>query len=492
MENKSNVTVRLAYLYLSIPVLIFFVSWMRWYVALPAVALLLFGLVSAFWHAPKVWMPEKNKKNLLMILFSALLILGMVYLSGIGKLCFQNSDHLWRNAIFDTLVNYSWPVYDVNGGGNPVSLVYYIGFWLPSALVGKAFGLTAGYLFMAVWAALGVFLFFSLVWSYLKKCSVWHVVLFFLFSGLDVAVHFLMGHNAMILDATSHLEWGIATFQYSSFTTQLFWVFNQAIPAWIIVLLLLLQKDNKHMVFILSLAMLSCTLPFVGMLPIAAYLVFTRKYDGINTRKQWWKTWLKDTFTLPNILAGGATGILSFLYVMSNSRSADSGSEVSSGTFGFVWQSYGSLKVFLINFILFLTLEAALLFLINYKRYKSGLFWVCAVSLTLIPLFTMGIGYDFCMRVSIPALVVLFLMTAQTIADAVKKERWVFLYLVFLCLFIGAQTPLHEIYRSVSGTMQGNFGAAGTFDLMKAENEENFVAEIENTFFYKYLAKPKK
>lgn len=37
-------------------------------------------------------------------------------------------------------------------------LIYYIGYWLPAAVVGKVFGLTAGYYFQYVWAIIGIFI----------------------------------------------------------------------------------------------------------------------------------------------------------------------------------------------------------------------------------------------------------------------------------------------------------------------------------------------
>ena len=102
---------------------------------------------------------------------------------------------------------------------------------------------------MALWTALGVWIFYSLVCSYLKKFKAWPLVLFFAFSGLDIISWFLRGNG---LADSMHIEWSIPNFQYSSFLTQLFWVFNQAIPAWIITILILLQKNNRNIVFLIS------------------------------------------------------------------------------------------------------------------------------------------------------------------------------------------------------------------------------------------------
>lgn len=489
MERTSRLTAQLAYIYLSLPFAIFALGWMRWYIAVPLTALLILGLVRAILDAPALWQPQRGRTTLWKATIMLAIIFFMVYLSGIGRFCYQNSDHLWRNALFDTLVGYDWPVYEVNRAGQTVSLVYYIGFWMPSAIVGKIFGATVGYLFMALWAVIGIALFWSLVCSKLKKFAVWPLLLFFAFSGLDLAVHFFLGEDVSAIGYTAHLEWGLRTFQFSSFTTQLFWVFNQAIPAWILTMLILLQKNNRNIVFLLSLALFNCTLPFVGMLPIAAVLVFSRRYEGAHTRRAWWKCWFRDTFTVSNVLCGGSVGILSFLYVMSNSRSTDSGSAVSDGAFGFVGQAYNHYEVFLISYLLFLACEALIYFFLiaKYQKY-SRMFWTAGISLAVIPLITMGIGFDFCMRAAIPSLLLLYLMVEQTLETAYRKKDYRILVPLALCLLIGARTPVNEVVRSVSETAKGHTWA-GTFQLMKSETDQNFVAEVDGSFFYRYIAK---
>lgn len=485
MERKSAWPLRLAYLYLALPVAIFFAAWLRWYFALPLLALLGWGLVKAMIDAPAVWRPEKGGRTFFIGLTCAAVIVVAVTLSGVGGFMFQNSDHYWRNAIFDTLLEYDWPVLDVNAAGRPVMLVYYIGFWLPAALVGKAFGSVAGYTFQAIWTVAGVGIAWLLICAKLKRHSVVPLVLFFCFSGLDIVILLLKG---VPVTWTTHLEWGLDHFQFSSFTTQLFWVFNQAVPAWVLTLCLLLQEKNGHMVFLLSLAMINCTLPFVGMLPIAATLALTRRY-GRARGKARLIAWLKDTFTPINLLCGGAVGIAGFLYVASNSRATAGGEAQSSGPVGLVWQSFDSFWAFLVRYGVFLLFEVLLYFFLVFKYEKrEPLFWVAGVSLCVIPLFSVGISNDFCMRASIPALLVLYLMVAKSVELSYNKKENRILIPLLICLVIGATTPAHEVGRSIAQTARGNVWA-GTFPLMQSEHDQNFVAEAEDSLFYRYIVK---
>ena len=71
------------------------------------------------------------------------IVLIWVLLSGIAGIAFQNKDHNCRNAVYETLVRMDWPAVDFNIGENGSMLIYYICFWLPSAIFGKAFGIHA-------------------------------------------------------------------------------------------------------------------------------------------------------------------------------------------------------------------------------------------------------------------------------------------------------------------------------------------------------------
>ena len=62
---------------------------------------------------------------------------------------------------------------------------------------------------------------------------------------MDIVGLLLTGNPSVIetrLCEKIHIEWWARFYQFSSFTTQLFWVFNQAVPAWIATLLVLSTK----------------------------------------------------------------------------------------------------------------------------------------------------------------------------------------------------------------------------------------------------------
>ena len=60
---------------------------------------------------------------------------------------------------------------------------------------------------------------------------------------MDVLGYYMTGIDMKTVLQTTYLEWW-TDFQFSGFTTQLFWVFNQAIPAWVAVIISSFKKKT--------------------------------------------------------------------------------------------------------------------------------------------------------------------------------------------------------------------------------------------------------
>ena len=73
-----------------------------------------------------------------------------------------------------------------------------------------------------------------------------------------------MDYSPMSLQ-NDHMEWWADLFQFSSNTTCLFWVYNQTVPVWPIVLCLINEKHMKDFAFLALLAFPHGPFPFVGI-----------------------------------------------------------------------------------------------------------------------------------------------------------------------------------------------------------------------------------
>lgn len=480
----SNIFPIMAYIYLLTPFLIFAAGWMKFYIAVPVILIVLFTLFKMCRKPEIVSKLQWNISDIKKLAIVVGIVFFWVGISGVGGFSYQSDDHTWRNAIFETLVYEKWPVVTVEDiGGIPTErgFSYYMGFWLPAAMIGKLFGIGAGYFAQVIWAVMGIVLFYCGLCILRQKISVWPLFIFIFFSGMDILGYYVTGIDLGTIAQSDHLEWW-TKFQFSSITTQLFWVFNQCIPAWLVTMLLLLQKSNRYVAVLLAAAMLNCTLPFVGLIPFVVYWIFSRKYDN-NTAK--WKTFMKDTFTIENILGGGTIGVLSFLFLMK----PGSGSNITLLDF-----SNGGWLVYTV----FLALEIGGLCIAIYRYHtKNAMFFISIVWLAICPLLNIYGEVNFCMRASIPALLILFLCTLRALEESFRLKQYLQLAVISVIIGIGTVTPLHEMVRSISqteykylsGEGQVRVESEGT-DAVMQNNYES--CDVENNYFFKYIAKNNK
>lgn len=185
--------------YLTAPLAVFFVGYLRAPFAVAGLAVLAFAWWYAVCKTPQVKQVGQEEQGItlsvpkLVLLFALMLLWG--YLGGQTGFFYQNSDWGYRNAIYRDLITNSWPVYYPQ---KDTALVYYIGHWLvPAALtkpVCALFGLDAAWMFarMALWGwtALGTYLAALNLLVYLradtgKKQGIGLLFLIF-FSGMDI------------------------------------------------------------------------------------------------------------------------------------------------------------------------------------------------------------------------------------------------------------------------------------------------------------------
>lgn len=494
-----NINARnIAYLYILMPIIIFMLGWMKPYFDIPC-TIVVIGVFLRMCRDNYDQRIHWNVENILKFLVCLILIFIIVVFSGIGGLAYQNLDHLFRNEIYEVLVKYDWPVYFSKMAGDQtekIGLCYYIGFWLPAAIVGKLFGVSAGYLFQILYAVLGLALVAYFFFAYFKQVSCWQLLSFFFFSGLDI-IGYLITHNGTAPMLIGHPDWWVEIFEYSSFTTQLFWVYNQAIFAWLVTQLLIIQENNRYVFFIWSSLLLTGTLPCAGLLPFVIYII------AKNISKSQGKTMaieLREILSIDNILGGGVIGVISALYLFSNNAVGASSS---------LFALHNRRE--LILYLAFILLEVGIYLLIIYnKEYKSKLYWLTAAALCIYPLIQVGEGHDFCMRASIPALMILYVMVFETLQEYRKEHNYLKFTTLLVILCIGAITPAMEFSRTIY--TEFSFNQYTSYDKFKGTTEEgeqelfmidrrecapedelikniNFTCDANKNAFYKYLSR---
>ncbi len=383
---------RIVIAYLAVPLVIFLAGWFEMWAAVPLVACVAYALKPLLAGHPAA----AARLPVTRLQLSVALAVGCAWTvcGGIGHWVFANADWHLRDAVLHDLVAGRWPVgYGVVGG--KVSLLRApLGYYLPAALLGKWGGLLAAHAALAAWTMIGAALFLLQVLSLTPSragvaLSVAAVIV--LFSGMDVIGYLWRApHLAAHWDITRHLEWWADSYQYSSMTTQLFWVPNHALGGWLTIGLLSRGERDTPLDSMLPMIVVAVALwsplaalgamPFVLWKRCAAPACLIR---GYGRRRSRWASRSAAYLTL------------------------DAGRIPRGWTLGRSGTGLPGIATDLLHQAQFFALEAGFIgFAILAIRRSSQVALALGV-LALLPVASFGAANDLVMRASIPSLAVL-------------------------------------------------------------------------------------
>ncbi|MCF0131163.1 MAG: hypothetical protein HUJ71_05520 [Pseudobutyrivibrio sp.] len=505
---RNKCIAALIYGYLALPFIIFAFGWLRWYLAIIIGGLAIAGFVLCIRDTVLDFDCIFDKDNILKFAIVLFALGAWVRLSGIGSYCFQNTDHYWRNSIFTVLSNHEWPVIVPFEDGNR-TLVYYIGFWLPSALVSKIAGFDIGWRFQALWAWIGVALVYTMICVWRKKVEIWPVVVFAFFSGLDYVGSQLVTEQMLPLFGIDPLEGWVLDMQFINNTSLLFWVFNQAVPAWVCTMLFAIEDTKKNILYPMACIMLSSTFPFVGMLMIAIYYCIKGyRYNQGTVVKDFVST-IRPVFSVQNIIGILPVGVTTLLYLMTNLFAANKTEELNYALTscvmpvkGMAVAPVGTLAAYMFSgrgfghtvWMLFCLLEFLVYIGLIYDyQKKNPMMYIVVAWMLICPFIKVGESFDFGARSVIPSQIMLILMVIDTLDKAVRdKKKYVLIGLVSV-MMIGALSPIHEIqhtivYTTTLDNTNANYimGVIGEDTLLHGGN----FSGPDDSFFFKHMAKP--
>lgn len=464
---------RLAIIYLFIPLSIFIWNWFDLYLSIPIISLAAYCAYSFSWRDSLTPLSPKT----LVILCGMIGI--WVFLSGIGGYTFQNWDHLFRNTVLRDLVSNEWPVVYQDVGESPVMLCYYLTYWLPAALVGKMTSLNIAHLALYLWSVAGMLLIVRIACNIQSRHAIFLVFYLMFCSGADIIPY--AATHASNIRPWSHMEWYFP-WQYSSMTTCLFWVFNQAIPAWICTLLVAdRQTTFGQKIFISGIMYSYAPFPYIGIVMYVALDYFIDVCDRYN-RKNDLKRWLmEELLNLSKrkeciyIVCGLLLTLLLSIYFGCTGCSKSM----------YIFHCFSTWRYAVFCIIEFM-IPAAIMLAYRYQVRRVA---ICVIILLILPLVQIVSFHDFVMRVSIPALFLLFLTFFSFLVERCTNRK--LMTVCVLYIIVCATVPCSEMLRCIGKSYLGECTPQYLTSLPKSPHcAANFSSwNFQETSYYRYFMK---
>lgn len=507
---SSETFYMISMIYLMIPVLIFTIGYLRPGVAIP-VSVIFAGLtVVAVLDCGRGITGEKlSCKTYIKIPYKYLIAFAVIallisFITGVGEFIFTLQDHPYRRAILRDLIDYKWPViYDYSTQTNPevrqilgfdggkVAFCYYFAYFLPAAVVGKILGLGAANIFLLIWNALGMALTLVGMTYFTKRASFAIPFVYVFFAGLDALpdAFYAVTHY----EAWLWLEGYVPCISYIANFTEYCNVFNQVVPCFLVMTLILMQKNTRSMALTAGVLFAYSPWAVIGMIPVAIARLLD-KDTGCGRGKHI----VKNVLSPVNILS-----VIALLTVFGSFYMANSGAVEYRG---FTISFYEEPLWFIPCYLIFILVEIGAFVLILGKEHKKDPVFIAAViTLLILPFYRISEMNDLTMRGSMPALFVLQIYLAAKLTEIfeirdIPKGRGIRLRLTGICLAVvlmmfPALENMFVIFGSqLTGDVSnaeniGSFGNINQAEYAEVIKEQFYIDDYGKTFFFRYLAK---
>lgn len=406
MNIKHSSIILATIFLLLLPLILFFTFWLKF--SILYLVFVIYLLKDLLPHIKNTF-TETLHLPPLKTLIAAVIVLSWILYGGIGKVGYQNFDYVKHNSIFYDLLHSPWPV-ETTFENKQHYLVYYLGYYLVPAGLGKIFDslfiLEIASIIQAFFAV-SILLLMLMIISRSKNAILLIIALIF-WGGLDIFGNLLFQQDYS-KKFGEFVEWwaGASNFQYTGFTDLLYWVPQHAIGGWLTTTLcfaFLQRGQYRALPFIVSLSLLWSPFVCIGLLPFL--LVALNSQATLKSKVEW-------CFSRYGNFAIMIVLLLMSYYATSSMEQP------------FKWQ-YTKMgpSEFFPRYLTFLLLEISLpaLFIFTLRKYLTKdikfFFYATLLFLIITPHIYLGIYSDFAMRGSIAGLFSLFIMTTLIYKEA--------------------------------------------------------------------------
>ncbi len=506
LERKINLNINsiscICLLYIYAACIIFTATWLRWYLAVPAVVcqlVILFGVVRKF--KASLQSDKKIAINIwfLILFFAGALFLG--YICGWSGYVHQVGDWPKHNAIMRDMLERKWPViYEANG--EKAMLTYYIGQYVVPTFISKFidfqfYGMNQ---LNWLWASFGLFLVWLLFMiitgaTTVKKQTVCLAIL--IFAGGLMALQQSLGHvlypNRVSIGLGEGMDYYFSLVPMLQFRTNFInmrWVYGQTIVSWMIVMLLYAHRDKIDIFVPIAMpGIMYSSFSFLTIVWIAIFIFLKWIWEAKGNISHV----LKITFSWQNLLAVVSPGLILITYYLGYMMQPKPGTQ----GIQFVGYSFKATGLY----ILFTMGSFGLYALLVAKEYYKDSAFLGAVSVMFIlPFFTMGGPNDLLMGGCIAPSMLLYVYLARWLfkADRTMEFRKGILITLVLIGFIKPALEIYSIFRYHDLTKRELADEFVTLENYVNRSDENlrqdvvynyFTYDCDDSIFMKYLGK---
>ncbi len=470
-------------LYLLIPSVLFLLTWIHLWIGIPCVLYIVFYTWKTLQKSD--FSTHETKISLQNILLCFSISIALNYVLGIGEFRPQTYDFQANNFKYYDLITHQLPIYYPE---QQTYLCYYTGYYLPSALLAKVFGIETCRYFSFVWSVFGMGLVFLWISTFTRKNIVGLLTIVLLFANAWFVIKFLMYFEYF----QEYLQpYYIQLNQFKLITSSLIknyaWATQHTIPACLGVCVLInnftVKTDLKYLLLMLLSTMFWSPLTAVGLFPFVAFY-FLKDIKNLFSKKS------IDDLVVMVLLIISFTPLL--LYFVSTEGIHTNNTE-------FIWQT--GIKFWWIFYLIYTFSNFIIwgLFLNNFQNQYKILWIIAVIFPCLTAVYRIGIYNDFNIRVSFPSFFMLSILVGISVVEKMKLKSLIgvgILILIITCSLANINHISNTLsFKSLLTTIEKPFifNAKNMLEFQRvAYGDESAVLEYslkKGSVFEKYFLK---
>ena len=446
-------------LYLLIPSVLFLLTWIHLWIGIPCVLFIVFYT----WKTLQKTTVSTHETFISLSTFLFCLGISIIlnYILGIGEFRPQTYDFQANNFKYYDLITHQLPVYYAE---QKTYLCYYTGYYLPSALLAKVFGIETCRYFSFIWSVFGMWLVFLWISTFSRKNIIGLLMIVLLFANAWFAIKLLINFAYF----QEHLQpYYIQLNQFKLITSPLIknyaWATQHTIPACLGVCVSIdnfrTKTNLKYLLLMLLSTMFWSPLTAVGLFPFVAFyfLKDLKNVFSINSIR---------SLMLMMFLILSFTPLL--LYFISTEGIHVNNTE-------FIWQT--GVKSWWIFYLIY-TISNFIIwgFFLNHTKNQYKILWKIAVIFpSIIAIYRIGIYNDFNVRVSFPSFFMLSILVGISVVEKLKIKS-----------LIGVGIMLLIILNSLANLnhLKNTFG----YEKLLTTIEKPFIFKAKNMLEFQRVA----